>query len=341
LSGEDTCPSAVASENEYYSEKMSMTRTLVAEKVDIWRGLAGECDRLTSLGIDQEHDTAEKEQAFFFQHGTCMQLNPRRQVAQCLYGVKLLYKCVHFEDYAALVAKIEGTGTEHSNSDRLKELQTMLTAECLIDRHVLGEQDYVEGSLDSCRTKAEQNAEVIPVDTKASVVNSLTHIATCAMGAATFSGQSWNLPDHPNPTSSEYELIEDYSVAVNLEDPVNGLPQCAGHDWDYTKTEGQCGSSPECGTRNRLFIGTGGSNSASAPPSPFGSFNFFNPSDYDEVDFAHAEVFCGPKCWSNWQCAGFSWEDGKCFYRKNIQCGASSQEGTCFAKRSSVGAVSR
>jgi len=317
-----------------------MTTNTVDERVNEYHSLDGECSRLFDEGNAQEMQISFDEQQFFFSSSRCQQLSPKRTMSMCLFGVKLLYKCNHLTEYNELVAKIQGSGTEHSHADRVAELDTMLTAKCLVNRHILNGQAIEEGSFDSCKARAEGEAQVLEINLKASTVSGFAgNLTGCTMGEVTFSGQSWNIPVHPQAKSSEFELLEDYTVAVNLHDRANALPQCAGFDWDYERSVGQCGTASQCGTRNRLFIGTGGTNSNGGGGGfggGFGGWGFVRPSDYDDVDEQHAELLCGPKCYPRWDCAGFAWKDNKCFYKRNVQCGHANDEGTCFTKRSRV-----
>jgi len=181
----------------------------------------------------------------------CLYALKAQQLAICMFGDSLHYKCETKSDYDTLIRDIDGVTNSDSTSDRAKEWEAVNKLECMLDAFI-GGAIFDNAMIAKCTknetdAKADFELKVGIIDKKTEEYTWLISEAnfTCLETAITFSGDKWSVPpqgDLTNHVSSAYTMVTGYEYA--FESDVNKAPFdfCVPRSAHATCGDFDCGS---------------------------------------------------------------------------------------------------
>jgi len=195
----------------------------VTRATDVYTAAKGRCDSAKAAIVAAQAALAQAQDEFQTQRQQCMQSHESRQVALCMFGMDLSAKCDSVGDFKALEAQIDGSGSIHSEPDRMAEWASTQVTKCMlqviIDAKDLANVNLDESSLATCEQEVDYVGSVGTVDRKSGdfAVETGPDRFTCTETQINFSGFSWNVPVATEDTvvqSSQY-VKEQFAVPVN------------------------------------------------------------------------------------------------------------------------------
>lgn len=133
-------------------------------------------------------------------------------------AASLQKKCIAFDDYNAVMAKINDNNTDLSHSDRVNEWETSQLTSCILGKYADGVE--LDGnSVAECQAKAVSYSSTFGdiVDKKSKVNGLITgNHFTCSEKKISFNG-IWKTPDDPAAGSALYTKDETASYDVGVD----------------------------------------------------------------------------------------------------------------------------
>jgi hypothetical protein len=195
----------------------------VSSATGVYTAAKGRCDSAKAAIVAAQGALVQAQGDFSTQRQQCMQSHESRQVSLCMFGMDLSAKCDSASAFKALEAQIDGSGSIHSEPDRMAEWTSTEVTKCMlriiIDADDLANVNLDESSLATCAQAVDYVGSVGSVDRKAGdfAVETGPDRFTCTETQISFSGFSWSVPVATEDTvvqSSQYEK-QQFAVPVN------------------------------------------------------------------------------------------------------------------------------
>lgn len=246
------CDAQVLKYEAQIDSMMSTMTTNVAGHVKSWTEANIACTAAKTELTSKTNALLEREEQWAKQRKTCNDNHATRVMSMCAFGTKFNMKCFDVSNYQNLSQRINESGDEMSDPDRVKEWKTVGVTKCMLLEITQG-KDIDAAALSQCEAQSDAASfakNVGVLDTKGGVFQDETTTSkfTCSEQTLKFHGQTWDMSateDGSKVASAAYVKKAAKETAVDVTPSGTRVDFCSGAN--------QRGSQQSCKTHTCKF----------------------------------------------------------------------------------------